>query len=399
MRVAAGDAKVRAAVSAVASLISAGTATTRADLARATSWAPSTVSRHVGVMLAVRLIVERAAAEPRGGRPAIELGLNPDVGVLLSAQIAPERVAVAAADFAGTVLAADEYDSDAERGPQPALRDVEKAFDGLLARLARERRDVLAIAVGLPCPVDHHSGRIVRPPAMPGWDRFGVADFLRESLHVPVLVDNDANIVALGEVWARGGLDEHLLVVEVGTGIGAGIVSRGMLHRGADGTAGEIGHLSLAGHEELVCRCGKTGCVEAVASGWALVRDLREAGIDVATTRDVVRVASEGNAVARRAVTVAAAHIGEVLAGVVSFYNPTTVVVTGELAELQEELLAGIRSVVYGTALPLATRSVRIEASVDGDCAAAIGATRLLQQHLVSADGILHVLTAALSRQ
>jgi predicted NBD/HSP70 family sugar kinase len=207
-----------------------------------------------------------------------------------------------------------------------------------------------------------------------------------------VLVDNDVNMMALGEYGQRPDV-AHLLYVKVGTGIGCGIVSDGVLHRGSAGAAGDIGHIRVPGHEDVTCRCGNTGCVEAVASGGAIVATLREAGLAVADTRDVVRLVCEGNASARRQVRLAGQRIGEVLAAVVSFHNPDVIVLGGSLAELHEDLLADIRGVVYRRALPLATRTLSIETSALGDRAGAQGACRLALTHLLSPAGLTVLLT------
>jgi predicted NBD/HSP70 family sugar kinase len=389
--VALGDDRERAACAQLLRAVVRGEATTRALLARVTSWSPSTVSRRVGLLLDAGLLVERGQGSSSGGRPAVELALNPDVGVLLSAQVGPERFAVSVSDFAGGRLGAREVDVMIE-APERALTDVHAALEALLAEVGRDAGDVIGIALGLPCPVDDRTARVVRPPRMPGWDGFDFRAFFAERFDAPLLIENDANMKALGEAHARGAADGHLLFVEVGTGLGSGIVSHGRLHRGADGSAGEIGHLTLPGKEDVDCLCGKSGCVEAVAGGWALVRDLRAEGVQVSGTAELVRLASSGDPRARRAVHDAANHIGEVLAGVVSFYNPTMVIVGGEFSELQEELLAGIRSVVYRRALPIATKSVAIEASIAGADAGAIGATVLLQDHVLTGDGLRHAL-------
>jgi predicted NBD/HSP70 family sugar kinase len=388
------DDRERAACAAVLRAVVRGAATTRALLARHTSWSPSTVSRRVALLLEAGLLVERGQGSSSGGRPAVELALDPGVGVFLTAQVGPERFAVSAADFAGGLLHNHEVDVLIDT-PERALADVQTAFERVLGDLGRSPADVTGVALGLPCPVDDRTGRVVRPPRMPGWDGFDFRAFFAQHLDAPVLIENDANLKALGEAHARGLRHGHLLFVEVGTGLGSGIVSRGELHRGADGSAGEIGHLTIGGKEDVDCVCGKRGCVEAVAGGWALVRDLRAEGVEVSGTRQLVRMASAGDPRARRAVHEAAHHIGEVLAGVVSFYNPDAVIIGGELSELQEELLAGIRSVVYRRALPLATKSVAIEATVAGRDAGAIGATVLLQDHVLTGEGLRHALAAA----
>jgi predicted NBD/HSP70 family sugar kinase len=170
-------------------------------------------------------------------------------------------------------------------------------------------------------------------------------------------------------------------------------MSGDVVHRGADGAAGDIGHIRVAQAEGTVCVCGNTGCLEAVASGSALVRELSSAGVPVTTVRDVITLAQAGDARVVRAVRVAGQRIGEVVASIVNFYNPNAIVVGGALAELQDDLLAGIRSVVYQRALPLATRKLTIEPSVLGGSAGVQGAAVLAARAALSPVGITRWLT------
>jgi predicted NBD/HSP70 family sugar kinase len=230
---------------------------------------------------------------------------------------------------------------------------------------------------------------------MPGWHDCRIPDHLRQLCTAPVVVDNDVDVMALAEHRLHRPNAEHLLYVRVDTGIGCGIISRGSLHRGAQGAAGDIGHIRLPGNN-TPCTCGSTGCLEAVASGAALARHLRQelahASHDIDNVHDVIRLAEAGNQTARSAIHTAARHIGDVLAGIVSFYNPDVVVIGGELAHLQEGILPGIRSRIYDQALPLATRTLQIEPSILTDNAAIIGAIRIAQQHILTPEQLSHLI-------
>jgi predicted NBD/HSP70 family sugar kinase len=185
--------------------------------------------------------------------------------------------------------------------------------------------------------------------------------------------------------------------VKVGTGIGCGVVSRGRVHRGADGAAGDIGHIRISGHDDAVCRCGNLACVEAVAGGAALARQLRADGFDARSSRDVVRLATDGNATATRRVRAAGRLIGEVLASLVNFFNPNVIVVGGDVAEVRDQLLAGIREVVYQRSLPLATRHLQIAQSALGDRAGVMGAAVMAVEHVLSPEMVEESLLAATS--
>jgi predicted NBD/HSP70 family sugar kinase len=387
------DGRHLVALSEVAHLVATGGAATRSELAAATGSSRATVSQRADLLLSRGLLVEHEP-DPDGtarGRPPATLRLNPGTGVICTADLGATQCRLALADLGGTVLAHAEEPIDIGHGPEKVLGRVEQLFLGMLDGAGRPPEDILAVSVGVPGPVDFASGTVVRPPIMRGWDGFRVPDFFAGRYAAPVLVDNDVNMMALGEFGNRPEA-VNLLYVKVGTGIGCGIVSGGVLHRGAAGAAGDIGHVRVPGHEDVPCHCGNTGCLEAVASGGALAAALRRAGVDVHDPRDVVRLVAEGNALARRQVRLAGQDLGEVLATAVSFHNPDVIVLGGSLAALHEDLLAQIRGVVYRRALPLATRTLSIETSTLQDNAGTEGAIRLALRHLLSPEGLAELL-------
>ena len=179
--------------------------------------------------------------------------------------------------------------------PDRILGLVHDRFRKLLREIKSSPKDVRGIGIGIPGPVAFASGQPVNPPIMPGWDGFSIPEWLSQRYgDAPVLVDNDVNTMALGEHWAHWRDVEHLLYVKVGTGIGCGIVVDRRIHRGAEGAAGDIGHVVVTDSEDVTCRCGNTGCLEAVAGGRALARQLAAAGYDAEGSRDVVRLVREG---------------------------------------------------------------------------------------------------------
>lgn len=380
-----------AALSGLAHLVATGRATTRSQLAASTGLSRATVSQRIDLLISAGLLIETGRAVSTGGRPPLTLQLNPDTGIVAAVDLGATHCQIALADLSGTFLAETDEPMDIGDGPTRVLGRVAEILGELLSKVDRRAAEIRAISIGVPGPVEFSTGTVVRPPIMAGWDGYRVPEFFAASFDAPVLVDNDVNMMALGEYGQRRDA-AHLLYVKVGTGIGCGIVSGGVLHRGAAGAAGDIGHIRIAGHDDVICHCGNTGCVEAVASGKALVATLREAGLDVATTRDVVRLVSEGNPTARRQVRLAGQRIGEVLATLVSFYNPDTIVLGGVLAELHEDLLADIRGVVYRRALPLATRALSIETSTLGMYAGVQGACLLALDHVLSPAGLSAVL-------
>lgn len=366
-------------------LVRRGDASTRAELASLTGLARSTVSQRVDALMAEGLLYEAGDGVSTGGRPPMRLAFNRDAGLVLTADLGATHSTFAVHDLSGDVLALHRADLPIDLGPDSVLGEVVGVFGALLADIGRSPGDVQGIGMGLPGPVEFATGKAVHPPIMPGWDGFDVPARIQEDFPVPALVDNDVNIMALGEYWMHWrGIVSDLVFVKVGTGIGSGIVVDGDIHRGAQGAAGDIGHVQIAGHEDVACRCGNRGCVEALAGGTALARILTERGTPAQNARSAVELLRGGDGNAAGLVRDAGRTLGQVLAGVVNFFNPAVIVIGGDLAQADQQLLAGIREVVYQRSTPLATRHLQIVRSRLGDDAGITGAAVMVIEHLLS---------------
>jgi predicted NBD/HSP70 family sugar kinase len=379
---------------ALLSLIRDGRARTRADLASLTGLARSTVSARVDALMAQRLVLEAGEGPSSGGRPPVVLAFNSSAWVILAADLGATHSRLAVTDLAGKPLAERAADLDIALGPERILDWLDGEFESLLAEAGREPADVAGIGVGLPAPVEFATGRPVNPPIMPGWDGVRVPARFVERYDVPVLVDNDVNVMAMGEHWARWRDVSDLLFIKVGTGIGCGIVAGGRIHRGAQGAAGDLGHIQVPDRPDARCRCGNLGCVEAIAGGAALARELREVGLEATNSRDVVQLVRAGNPDASRLVREAGRVLGEVLAAAVNLLNPSVVVIGGDLAQAHEQLMAGVREVVYQRSLPLATRHLEIVRSTLDERAGITGAAALAIEHILAPTRIDEVLTS-----
>jgi len=381
----------------VLSLIRDGEAVTRADLARRTGLARSTVAQRVEALLAHRLVYEAGGSASTGGRPPTVLAFNRSAGVVLVADLGATHSRLAVSDLAGAPLSERAYDTDVARPPEEVLGWVHERFEALLEEIGRDADDVRGIGIGVPAPVAFSRGEPVAPPMMPGWDGFSIPGWFSRHYDAPVLVDNDVNIMALGEHWTHWRDTEHLLYVKIGTGIGCGIVSGRRIHRGAQGAAGDIGHVRLAGHDDIICRCGNPGCLEAVAGGRALAAKLADAGLDARTSRDVVQLVRAGEPLALQAVREAGRCLGEVLAECINFFNPGAIVLGGDLAEAHQQLLAGVREVSFGRSLPMATRDLRLGCSQLGDRAGVIGAAIMVIEHVLAPETVDRAIQAYMS--
>lgn len=363
-------------------------------MAAATGWGRATVAQRLEALSASGLIRPAGELASTGGRRAALFEFNAGAGMVLAAEIGATHVRAAVTDLAANVVADVTEEVSAAEGPETVLSLVQDRFVELLDRMGRSRDDVFGVGIGLAAPVEFAAGRAVNPPIMPGWDGFEVATWMRERWGVPTLVDNEVNMMAAGEHATTWSKTSEMLCIKVGTGIGCGIVSQGHIHRGAQGAAGDIGHVRVVGRDDVVCNCGNVGCLEAIAGGEAMAKSLTAQGIPARNSRDVVRLVREGRLEAVQLVRQSGRVLGEVLAGAVNLFNPSVIVIGGDLAEAEEQLFAGVREAVYRTSLPLATKHLRIVRSQLEDRAAVIGAAVTAIEHTLAPDMIDATLAA-----
>jgi glucokinase len=361
---------------------------TRTELSAMTGLARSTVALRIDALMRLGLVGPVGDAVSTGGRPSSQFAIAASGRVVLAVDVGASHVRIAVSDLTGRIQAETGESILVTDGPEAVLGWVVTAARELLEGLGREAGDLLAIGIGLPGPVEHSTGRPINPPIMPGWDRFDVPGWFRGSFDCAVLVDNDVNIMALGERELAWPDVDHLIFVKVATGIGSGVISGGFLQRGAQGTAGDIGHVYVARGADVPCQCGNRGCLEALASGPAIGRALRAVALDASTSQDVVELVKRGNIDAIQAVRQAGRDIGEVLTTCVSLINPSAIVIGGSLAQAGEHLIAGVREVVYTRSMPLATEHLQISQSKAGPDAGVLGASMLAIHHALSPENI-----------
>ena len=345
----------------------------RMDLAARLNVSRTTVAAEVGRLVELGLAEDGGPAASRGGRRSTLVDLDSGLR-FIGVELGATSMRIAMTDGRLDVIArASIPRADIRRGPETVLAEVIEHVRKLLADHGVERP--AGIGVGVPGPVDFQAGVPVSPPIMPGWDGYPVRDALSRELGSPVLLDNDVNVMALGEQHngvARSASD--FLLVKIGTGIGCGIVVQRHLYRGADGCAGDIGHIRLDPNGP-VCACGNRGCLESFFGGTALARDATAAarggrsdgaGRAARDPRHELRAEhvgvaiGQGDAVALELVREGGRRVGSVLANLVSFFNPGLIVIGGGVAGLGHSLLAEIRSVIYRQSLPLATGNLPV---------------------------------------
>ncbi|MDZ7882249.1 MAG: ROK family transcriptional regulator [Mycobacterium sp.] len=353
---------------------------TRAEIAARTGLSRTAVGARLAVLLETGLVVECQPAASTGGRPATQLSFNADAGVVLSVAVGISRTRLAVCNLAGTVRALADIDQEVALGPDDLMPDVVKGLDVLLEQFPGD--PVYGVGLSLPGTVDAERGCSCGSAILRGWD--GVAlrpyfDSLPSLTGTPVVLDNDANAIALAE----HGDEDDVLVLKASSGMGAGIIAGGLLLRGAGQAAGEFGHNKIAAAKDVPCRCGDTGCLEAIAGGWAIVRALQQQGRPVRHLRDVAELANDGDPEARRMVRDSGRYVGEGIAPAVNLLNPALIVVAGDMAGVHEIFVAGLRETLYRNATAQATGALRVRPATHGDRSATVGtATMVLDQVL-----------------
>ena len=362
----------------------------RTEIVNFTGLARSTIAKHLDALVASGLIEDAGPvqSDPRG-RPAQYFKISAGKGVLLIADVSAKLSRLALATLDKEVVAKIEVPLDVTLGPQEVLPALRDAFLHLLEASSLLPTDALALSLGLPGPVDSHQGVAVRPPMMPGWDGFDVCGYMAAAFQCDVIVDNDTNLMALGEARALKGDHLPLLMISIGTGIGGGFVSEsGLLLHGADGAATEIGHTPVPDRQDIMCRCGAHGCLEAIASISAMAQKVAESRGTQVTTEELFDSLKRGDATTVNVVREAALLVGNVVADLVNFCNPARVVLGGAITHCTEDILAQIRSVVYQRSQPLATRNLSLVHSALGNEAGLIGGMISVIEQVLSPRGI-----------
>lgn len=367
----------------------------RAQLGDQVDLSRSKLAVEVDRLLETGLVVADGLAASRGGRRSHNVRLAPALR-FLGIDIGATSVDVAVTNAELEVLGHLTQPMDVREGPVAVFEQALALAGKLKASGVAEGFD--GAGIGVPGPVRFPEGVPVAPPIMPGWDGFPVREALSQELGCPVMVDNDVNLMAVGEQHAGVARTvQDFLFVKIGTGIGCGIVVGGEVYRGTTGSAGDIGHIQVE-PDGRPCACGNRGCLEAYFGGASLARDAEAAAREGTSPELAARLATAGSLGAPEVAAAAAAgdpvaldlirtggsRTGQVIAGLVSFFNPGLVVIGGGVTGLGHTLLAAIRTQVYRQSLPLATNNLPIVLGELGQAAGVTGAARLISDHLFS---------------
>jgi len=370
----------------VLDLIRSRQATTRSDLIVQLGWSRITLARRLDELLNAGIIVSAGQSDSRGGRPPEEFVVNKDAGLLLAMDIGGSHSRLAITDLVSTILLEDEADIGLDFGPGDVFDWSCQVFDHMLNQLGKSRADVRGIGVGVPGPVDPTSGRIASPQVNPQWSNVVVKDHFPEDYRAVFAVDRDVNILAVGE--HRLGWPEYddAIVLKVGMGIGCGLVFDGRVYHGDRGGAGDLAHSPAGGDQ--ICLCGRTGCLDTVASGRAIERQLRALGASVRTSADIVELSHAGHEGVAALLAAAGDRIAHALLNPVALLNPAAVVIGGNIAHVGEVFLAPIRERLLRDSTEFSRRDLVVIPAKLGHRAGVLGASLIVQDALFDADRI-----------
>ncbi|HEY0070365.1 MAG TPA: ROK family transcriptional regulator [Chloroflexia bacterium] len=383
-------------------------AVSRTDISRVTNWSRPKVTTVVNRLIDRGVLVEIGEGDSQGGRRPQLLRLNDRLGYVVGIDIGATSMDLALADLNARVLLRDSGPADVREEPAGLLGEVKRRLSDMIRKEGVRPEQILGIGVGVPGPVDFARGTLVAPPLMPAWGNYPIRGFFQGLFpNAFVSVDNDVNMMALGELRAGAGNGiDNFLFVKIGTGIGAGIICHGLVHRGSAGSAGDIGHISVD-RNGPTCHCGNLGCLEIMAAGPAiairaaeaarkgssaiLARKLKANGGQL-RSEDVGLAAREGDRTAIEIIQSSGQMIGDVLAGLVNFFNPSLILIGGGVANIGNQLLASIRQEVLRRSTALATRELTISYSPMGGEAGVTGAIHLALDHLFVIEGTRRVI-------
>jgi glucokinase-like ROK family protein len=380
--------------------------TSRAEITNITGWSRAKTSQEVNSLVEKGYLMDVGEGVSRGGRKPRLLRFNSHLGYVVGIDIGATSLEIALADINGSILERVVEPADVRQPPEDVLGRCSVLILDMVVAHGIHPQQILGIGVGVPGPVDFVRGVLIAPPLMPDWENYSIRNFFKETFTSAfVVVDNDVNIMALGEQRSGDAANvDHFLVIKIGTGIGCGIMSSRKIHRGSNGCAGDVGHICVD-KQGPVCRCGNRGCLEAMAAGPAiaekamqavregkskLLRNMMEKNNGALTPEDVNVACREGDEAALEIIRASGQMIGDVLAGLVNFFNPSHIYIGGGIANFGNHLLIAIKRAVLRRSLPLATTNLTINFSRTGSNAGVLGAIMLALEYLFVVEDDLH---------
>jgi glucokinase-like ROK family protein len=359
----------------------------RTDLADQMGLTRAAVSMIVTDLIENGVILEAESRSIPNGRPPVVLEINPKRGLVAAVDMGATHINLAIADFSAKIIEEISLSFDINQGPQICLAEADRILKELLEHSGINISQIMAVGVGVPGPVITDAGIVVSPPIMPGWDGYPIRDSLQKQWGIPVSLNNDAELGALGE-WAYGAGrgEKNLAFIKVGSGIGAGLIINQQIYGGTTGSAGEIGHLTIDENGPL-CTCGNRGCMEAFAGGHAIAQQAKELvksgkrtllsniPAENLTAQEVAKAARRGDLPSQEIIMRAGTFIGIAIAGLVNLFNPGAVIIGGGVAQAGDLLTTSIRQAVRERSLRASEQGVHITTAMLGKRSSLMGAT------------------------
>lgn len=367
----------------------------RSEIAQRTKLSRSAVSNIINSLLEEGLVQPIGTGESNGGRRPMMLNFNYSAGYVLGVDIGANHLISLVTNLEGNIVAEHAQPFNIDMGPENSLPVIIQFIRETLALLRVPLPRVLGIGLGVPGPLDYNVGSVVKPPIMPGWDKFPLRQQLSREFNLPVLVENDANLGAVAERWRGAGQGyQHLAYIKIGTGIGGGLMLDGKIYRGQRGSAGEIGHITIT-RDGPPCRCGSYGCLESMASAPAIINRVKLAisagretlltskgSVDDILLQDIAAAAYQDDKLAREVLEDAGRYIGIALATLINLFNPGIIILGGGVASVGDLLLNPIWEMVRQRSLLACYDQAKIVLGRMGREAVAIGAASLVLQEV-----------------
>ncbi len=377
---------------------------TKSDLVDHTDYSRTKIASCIDSLITKKIIKTNGSSIFTGGRRSKTFTFNGELGLVAGVDIGATSIDIVLADFSRNVIARHSETAIVRDGPQPILDKVSDSLHQMILDNHYKIEQLTGIGIGVPGPVDFSTGTLLSPPIMPGWDRFPIIPTMQKSFPLAnIVVDNDVNLMALGEVTHGVAKNiNNLIFIKIGTGIGAGIISFGKIYRGSNGCAGDVGHICVDKNGPI-CSCGNAGCLEAVAAGPAIAERGKNAALcgDSSVLKKYLEnnggslkaehvgdAAREGDPAAIEIIRTSGELIGDVLASLVNFFNPGMIVIGGGVSNIGNLLLSSIRQGVLNRSLPLATRDLQIVFSSIGPEAGVTGAVSMAIEHMFKVESV-----------
>ncbi|HOO29851.1 MAG TPA: ROK family transcriptional regulator [Bacillota bacterium] len=392
---------------AVLKVLRENSSVSRADIARITELTPATVSSIVSLLITAGIAKETGYGESTGGRPPVMVEFNPKAFYLAGVDLGVSKIISVVTDLEGNIVSKTRLELDAHQGVDSIMASLFEATHETLEQVRDVRDRIAGLGLSVPGLIDAERGISVFAPNIPGWSDIPIVKVFEDEFAIPCWVENDARAMAIGEaMFGAGRGHDNILCINVGRGIGAGIIMNGEIHRGKQGGAGELGHMTIDPNGP-VCPCGNHGCLEAMAAGPAiaaaairavstgsstLIRDIVDGKIEAITAEVVSQAAAQGDLLATRLIQEAGRYLGIGIANAVNLLSPDIVIIGGGVARAGDILFDEVRATVQKRAFTAMVNLPPILPSAQGEEASSVGAAALVFEEMLAVGSVANLM-------